>query len=598
MENAGILENNLKLINKKNNDDTFRRSFLDATADNNFKLLLSKTGHPVPKVLGDNGKWFTLHSLVDPLKEAEHFAGTVRIKHNSIIVMLGVGRGYHVVKILSQTPKKQPLIIVEKNPHILKEFLSTTPLNECCKERDFYLFGNQGVQEIIAGISQIQIQNNFMPFSLIKHVPSVRSNYSFYSNIYARLKAANTVNIGPKFRYLKFKNKNLRILIIHSKYHLLGEILNSLKKMGHHTKSVIVQTQREGEGSHAVIEEIIADILTFKPDFILTVNHLGFDREGILTGFFTNIELPYASWYVDSPTFILEDFRSQLSPYLSIFVWDRDYVRDLQERGFEHVYFLPLASDPDIFRNVPARANPLRHLNCEVGFVGSSGENIISECMQKMQGDKSVKALLDKIALQFYRSRQRTLDELELDLNAEEYRQYRHLIEHMREFFEPAVTWRATQLYRMSCVKQLSAFEPHIHGDPGWQRHINSRSVLRPELNYYDELPYFYNVCKINFNTTSLQMKGGLNQRLFDIPACGAFILTDYREQVEEMFKVGQEVACYSEPAEIKDMVSYYLRHPSQRMKIVAKAHDRVLKEHTYEIRLKKLIEHMKGLYA
>ena len=46
-------------------------------------------------------------------------------------------------------------------------------------------------------------------------------------------------------------------------------------------------------------------------------------------------------------------------------------------------------------------------------------------------------------------------------------------------------------------------------------------------LNYYKDLPLLYNACKINFNATSLQMKEAVNQRVFDVPACGAFLLTD-----------------------------------------------------------------------
>jgi spore maturation protein CgeB len=487
---------------------------------------------------------------------------------------------------------------VEREPRILREFLSNVSLKDWCDERDIYFLSGNDTEDIINRISGIQIKYNLLPFSLVEHTPSVRAFPEFYTGIKNRLTAVNRVNFGAKFRYPKFKSRQLGILILHSKYYLLGEILNSLNKMGHRTKVIMVQSGREGEGSQEVIENIIAEIVSFKPDFILTINHLGFDREGILTQFFTDIELPYASWYVDSPLFILEEFKKQISPYLSVFVWDNDYIQDLKALGFENVYFLPLATDPDIFKKVQIDKNPLRHLMCDVGFVGNSGQNIITECLEKIKGDENVKKLLDRIARQFFDSKERYLQNVDFDLNAEECRLYEWLMKHFRDVFAPAVTWRATQIYRLRCVKKLMPFSPHIHGDTGWLNCLNGQAVLRSELNYYDELPFFYNACKINFNTTSLQMKQGINQRVFDVPACGAFLLTDYRAQIEDMFRIGEEVICYSHPDEITDLISFYLRHTSQRMKVVTSAYERVLKEHTYVFRAKKLIDKMKRHYG
>ena len=93
-------------------------------------------------------------------------------------------------------------------------------------------------------------------------------------------------------------------------------------------------------------------------------------------------------------------------------------------------------------------------------------------------------------------------------------------------------------------------------------------------------------------------MKQGINQRVFDVPACAAFLLTDYRNQIEDMFRVGREVICYKHPDEIKDLTSFYLSNTSQRMEVVTRAHERVLKEHTYLHRVNNLIDKMKRNYG
>ena len=88
---------------------------------------------------------------------------------------------------------------------------------------------------------------------------------------------------------------------------------------------------------------------------------------------------------------------------------------------------------------------------------------------------------------------------------------------------------------------------------------MNGKFRLGPQLNYYKELPFFYNACTVNFNATSIQMGKAVNQRVFDVPACGAFLLTDHQESVEGLFEVGKEVVTYKDRGEIADLARFYL---------------------------------------
>jgi spore maturation protein CgeB len=133
-----------------------------------------------------------------------------------------------------------------------------------------------------------------------------------------------------------------------------------------------------------------------------------------------------------------------------------------------------------------------------------------------------------------------------------------------------------------------------IYGDFGWRELLGKGFILRPEVNYYDELPQVYGATVINFNATSLQMKTAVNQRVFDAPAAGGFLLTDFREQLAELFKVGDEVACFEEPGEIPELVHFYLRHTEVREKMTAKARDRVLTNHTYRHRVAAMLDTMR----
>jgi spore maturation protein CgeB len=166
--------------------------------------------------------------------------------------------------------------------------------------------------------------------------------------------------------------------------------------------------------------------------------------------------------------------------------------------------------------------------------------------------------------------------------------------------FETFVTWQATLLYRLDCVARILPFSPLIVGDTGWQELLSAQSGWRyhPELSYYEDLPDFYPLSDINFNCTSQQMKGAVNQRVFDVPCCNAFLLTDHRRQVEDLFEPGTEIVCYASPDDIPALVERYLADPAARARVAAAARRRVLAEHTYDHRMTLLMETMRKTFG
>jgi spore maturation protein CgeB len=144
----------------------------------------------------------------------------------------------------------------------------------------------------------------------------------------------------------------------------------------------------------------------------------------------------------------------------------------------------------------------------------------------------------------------------------------------------------------------LSGFDLQVHGDTGWKSLLNGKGRLCEFLNYYKELPVFYNRCRVNFNATNLQMGAAVNQRVFDVPACGAFLLTDHQEALGEAFEIGEEVIAFDEVEAIPDLVRFYLDNPGTRQTIAERGRKRVLQEHTYKHRLNRIIEQMRSRYG
>jgi spore maturation protein CgeB len=99
-------------------------------------------------------------------------------------------------------------------------------------------------------------------------------------------------------------------------------------------------------------------------------------------------------------------------------------------------------------------------------------------------------------------------------------------------------------------------------------------------------------------NATNLQMPCTVNQRVFDVPACGSLLLTDAQPELENYFIPGEEVLTYTSPEEAAELAQAYSSRPERALPIVARARRRVAAEHTYDHRLSLLLEEMRRGHA
>jgi len=401
------------------------------------------------------------------------------------------------------------------------------------------------------------------------------------------------------FGYKKFASETPRILLLHSGYFLYREIKAAMGRLRWPLATVDIPS---GTGTTAFVERFLATGCDFKPDFVLTVNHLGLDREGAFTALLERLRLPLASWFVDSPRLILHDYAGLTSPFAAIFTWDKGAVPALKDFGFEHANYLPLATDETRFAP-PARVLGADHpWRSRVSFVGESMQRPAADNAARLAGYPKLLGRVGELARDFAASPEREARELMRVRHPEAHAAYQGLPdEETRLALELLITWEATRLSRRGLVSKLLPFSPLIVGDAGWKKSLTGSGKTwrwHGPIDYYRDLPRFYPASDINFNCTSMQMKGAVNQRVFDVPACGAFVLTDEREQLPELFEVGKEVIVYRSPEEIGDLVRHYLSHESERTTVAEAGRARVLAGHTYVHRLRAMVETMRKIFS
>lgn len=112
----------------------------------------------------------------------------------------------------------------------------------------------------------------------------------------------------------------------------------------------------------------------------------------------------------------------------------------------------------------------------------------------------------------------------------------------------------------------------------------------------------FYNGAKIvlnthrPFNLRQNQNKLGIigksiNNRTFDIAACSSFQLIEFKEDLLKYFLEDEEMVSFKSNQELVQKIDFYLKFEEERQLIADNAKNRVLKEHTFEHRLKKMLD-------
>ncbi len=80
------------------------------------------------------------------------------------------------------------------------------------------------------------------------------------------------------------------------------------------------------------------------------------------------------------------------------------------------------------------------------------------------------------------------------------------------------------------------------------------------------------------------------NMRLYEATGVGGLLITDRKDNLGELFKVGKEVVAYSSPDEAAELIRYYIAHPDEASEIARAGQARTLRDHTYLRRMEELV--------
>lgn len=91
---------------------------------------------------------------------------------------------------------------------------------------------------------------------------------------------------------------------------------------------------------------------------------------------------------------------------------------------------------------------------------------------------------------------------------------------------------------------------------------------------------------KVTLNThIDISLRSASNMRLFEATGIGTCLLTDWKEDLHELFEIDKEIVAYRSAEECVEKAKWLLGHPEKRKEIARAGQDRILKEHTFSQR-------------
>lgn len=308
--------------------------------------------------------------------------------------------------------------------------------------------------------------------------------------------------------------------------------------------------------------------------------------------------IPYVAWVYDTPQKELYTHYA-IYPCNYIFAFDKEQVLRLRNIGIKHVYHMPLAVHVNKVKMVLDTMNKSRSFRyCDdISFIGQlyrveNEENLIShmdkniaeqlsanidDCFMKWDKNARMHGLMSEECVRYF-------GELE---NHKVKKEYPYMSESF--YYEAAFLSRVVaNRERVAILNKLAEnYKVHLYTNDKNTTQLSNRVIIDEGLSY-DVLTKVYKESKINLNITLHCIETGIPQRVFDIMAAGGFLLTNYQEEIEELFVPGEDLVVYHNEQELEELVAYYLNHEEEREMIARNGQKKVLENHGYHYRLTK----------
>jgi len=268
------------------------------------------------------------------------------------------------------------------------------------------------------------------------------------------------------------------------------------------------------------------------PDLILVLKGDGIPPEMLLE-LRQCSQAALVNWFPDALAnlenrYVFESIRI----YGFFFVKDLYLKKQLEKVGFQNIYYLPQAFDPDIHRPVDLTSDEKKRFGCDLCVLGTCYPYRLQLIRNLRDYD-----------MRIWGAGWNLLGPKDVDIKQK---------------------WMGRSAVGEKKAKVLGA----------------SKIVLN--LHHYSE------VLGINKRTFEVAGVGAFQ-------LVGKTALLPDRDGLGRVFEPDKEIVCFENVEDLRQKIDYYLSHPEERRAIARRAYERAHREHSYENRLQRMLEIIAG---
>ena len=331
------------------------------------------------------------------------------------------------------------------------------------------------------------------------------------------------------------------------------------------------------------------------PDFVFSFNFLPViskvcNKEGIM----------YVSWIYDNPENLLYSYQV-INKCNIVCMFDSKQYEIFKNNRIDTVEYLPLAASTKRLDALIPDGEMKEKYSADISFVGSlytERRQYYEEILPKLKPytvgylEGLINAQLQVDGMNFIEEcmTPQVVDDIQKASNLYIYPDSAETLEYL--FANYIVNRQVTIIERKEILTMIGEHFPLKLYTYKQNEGFAPKGVQNMgPADYFEVMPYVFKLSKINLNITLRSIQNAIPLRCFDILGAGGFLLTNYQTDLARHFVSGEDYVYYDGRKDILDKIEYYLNHDDERKEIALNAHNKILKEHTFDIRVGQIIE-------
>lgn len=383
--------------------------------------------------------------------------------------------------------------------------------------------------------------------------------------------------------------------ILYIDYQMFGkdDIVEALTELGHKVEVTDIPLQYDGVPQR-IEQELSKRITEGRYDAVFTSNYYP-----VVSACCNASGVCYISWTYDSPRLALYH-PSILNECNYAFTFDSAECRALRKKGVKHIYYMPLAVNPQRLAAVNISEQDCNIFKAEVGMVASlynESHNLYDRMAPKLTdytrgyleaAMQAQKNLFGGSILEEVLYNPRVMQDM---LKAMPYQLERDSLANVEYVYANYFLARkVATLQRLEYIEAIAEnFDMKVYtsGDLSGiptAKHMGT-------VDYKTDMNKVFRLSKINLNITLPSIHTGIPLRAMDIMGAGGFLLTNYQADFFELFEPDVDFVYYTSLSDAMNKIDYYLQHEEERITIAENGRRKMAECFSYRNQLEQMLE-------